>query len=160
VWKRIWLVAAVGVGTLAVTACSADETSPGDAVTIYGDGSIGCPDHRADDRSLPVGTVVYQAGDGEIRVIVTLTSAAPSATYEVFVWGDETCVTGGPFDPDETRGLIETDANGTGGLDFVLTDVQPGTYSLNVNLCCGSDGQQDPRHREMGTAQFSKVVVP
>lgn len=160
VCKPRWILLAVAVGALVVTSC---ETSPGDAVTIYGDGDISCPDHRADDQSLPVGTVVYQPGDDEIRVIITLTDAAPNAPYRVEVWSDESCTTG-PLEGDDESPLIETDENGAGELDFVLTGVAAGTYRLNVNLCCGGEDElgrpEDSRHREMGTAQFTEVIVP
>jgi hypothetical protein len=126
-------------------------------VTIYGDGDISCPDHKADDQSLPVGTVVYQPRVGEIRVIVTLIHAAPNATYGVEVWSHQSCKIGAPLGGRDEARSIDTDENGMGKLDFVLRAVEPGIYGLNVNLCCG--GGRDPRHREMGTAQFTTVMV-
>lgn len=106
---------------------------------------------------------MYQPGDDEIRVIITLTDAAPNAPYRVEVWSDESCTTG-PLKGDDETPSIETDENGAGELDFVLTGVEPGTYRLNVNFWCGGEddlgGPEDSRHREMGTAQFAEVIVP
>jgi outer membrane murein-binding lipoprotein Lpp len=128
------------------------------AVTIFGDGEISCPDHRADDESLPVGTIVYQPSEGEIRVIVTLTAAAPNWVYGVELWSDESCNSDTAFGfVDET---IETDETGAGELDFVVSGLEPGTYRLNVNVSSGGDVPEDLRHREMGTTQFTSVVVP
>ena len=129
------------------------------AVTIFGDGEISCPDHRADDESLPVGTVEYQADQGEIRVIVTLTDAAEDWTYGVEVWSDESCAFGeSPLGIADD--VLETDGNGSGELNFVVGGLEPGAYSVNINISSGGDVPADPRHREMGTAQFTDVVVP
>jgi hypothetical protein len=163
VWKPKWLVASVAICLLAVTSCSSGAT-PEDAVTIYGDGDIGCPEHRADGQSLPVGWVVYQPGEGEIRVIVTLTDAAPNAPYYVEVWIEESCEQGVPFKAADSPREFETNENGEGAIDFALTGLASRTFRLNVNLCCGTADldvpPEDPRHREMGTAQFTEVVVP
>jgi hypothetical protein len=181
---KYFVLTALVLMSLVASSCTSDATSGDDVttlpsedqVTIYGDGSIRCPDHRADDLSLPVGTVVFQPGDGEIRVTVTLTDAAPNASYEfIEVWSDESCTTHLPM-PLGPRNdpFIETDENGAGGTTFLIPGVGPGTYRLNVNLCCGAPpggvpdatGPQGPgsvpedfRHREMGTAQFTEVTV-
>ena len=144
---------------------SMDDQSPHDTalgssgpVTIFGDGEISCPDHRASDESLPVGTVEYLAGGGEIRVLVALTDAAQNWVYQVELWGDQSCARGGPL--DLSNGLLLTDSDGAGELAFVVTGLRPGSYRVNVNISSGSDVPPDPRHREMGTAQFTEVQVP
>lgn len=128
------------------------------AITIFGDGEISCPDHRVDDESLPVGTVEYQSDQGEIRVIVTLTDAAEDWTYGVEVWSDESCAFGEPLGIADD--VLKTDESGSGELGFVVGGLESGTYSVNINISSGGDVPADPRHREMGTAQFTDVVVP
>jgi hypothetical protein len=97
-------------------------------------------------------------------VIVTLTDAAPKAPYYVEVWIEQSCEQGRPFMAADSPREFETNENGEGAIDFALTGLGSRTFRLNVNLCCGADdpdlGPEDPRHREMGTAEFTEVVVP
>ena len=127
-------------------------------VTIFGDGEISCPDHRASDESLPVGTVEFQAGDGEIQVTVTLTDAAADWAYEVELWSDRSCATSGPLGLSSVQ--LVTDGSGAGALSFAVEGLGSGTYGVNVNISSGGNVPPDPRHREMGTAQFTEVIVP
>ena len=131
------------------------QPNPDDGVTIYGDGEISCPDHRASIESLPVGTITYRPDEGEIGVTITLTGAAPNVSYAVELWTNDSCSIGGPLTSEHG---IRTDGNGAGELEFTVTGLDPGSYALNVNLSTGSP-HEDPRHREMGTAQFTEVVV-
>ncbi len=128
--------------------------------TLYGDGGIGCPNHVADDQSLPVGEVAYFPGEGELRVVITLTDAAPNRAYGVELWGDESCdIAEHPWGPLGTSRRLTTDANGAGQLDHLFTGIPPGTYRVNVNLVTETDSDDDFRHREMGAATFTEVVV-
>ncbi len=130
------------------------------AVTLYGDGGISCPNHVADDESLPVGEVTYFPGEGELRVVITLTDAAPHRVYGVQLWSDESCRIAEPrWGPLGTSRRLTTDGNGAGELDHVFTGMAPGTYRVNVNLVTETDSHDDPRHREMGAATFTDVVV-
>lgn len=133
------------------------------AVTLYGDGSISCPNHVADDESRPVGRVEYFPGEGELRVVITLTDAASNRTYGVQLWTDESCGTaenpGGPFGASQR---LTTDGTGAGALEHVFTGIPPGTYRVNVNLVddlFDATTGDDFRHREMGAATFTDVVV-
>lgn len=127
-------------------------------VTIFGDGEISCPDHRASDESLPVGTVEYMAGESEIRVIVSLTDAAQDWAYQVELWSDQSCTREGPLGFSD--GLLLTDSNGAGELSFVVGGLGPGVYRVNINISSTRNVPPDPRHREMGTTQFTEVLVP
>jgi hypothetical protein len=141
---------------LAVPGCS----SASDAVTIYGDGDVSCPNHVADDDSLPVGTVRFEPGPGEVRVTVALTDAAPEWNYYVEVWTDEGCETETPLlgdEPADTR--FTTDGDGAGELEFVLTGIEPGTYQLNVDVVARLGEPADPRHAEIAAAEFTEVIV-
>lgn len=159
-------LAAVFALLVAVTACGTpqDSLAPEGSVTVYSDGTIGCPDHVAgadeDDDPVPVGTVSFEPGPGEVRVVVTLTDAAPDSMYYVEVWSDESCEVGRPLSGYDTPSPeFTTDGNGAGELDFVLTDVAAGTYGLNVDVVNSSGNLDDPRHREMAAATFTEVIV-
>jgi len=71
---------AVLVGATAAVAAppSAQESA---AQALYGDGSIDCPDHWADDTSTPVGAVEYTATKDGIHFRIVLTAAADNWTY-------------------------------------------------------------------------------
>jgi hypothetical protein len=141
--------------------CSSQDSaiSQEGAVTIFGDGAIGCPNHVADDDSLPVGTVTFEPGIGEVKVTVVLTDAAPDSRYYVEVWSDESCVVGEPLGGYDTPAPeFDTDGEGTGELDFVVPGLEPGTYRLNVDVVIMGEFE-DLRHREMGAAEFTEVVV-
>lgn len=132
----------------------------GTVVTVYGDGAISCPNHVADDLSLPVGTVEFQPGPGQIRVIVTLTDAAPGHDYRVELWSDQGCDPGEgpPAGAWAANQALTTDETGAGVVDHVFTGIDPGTHRVNVNLSTEPD-PDDHRHREMGGATFTDVVV-
>lgn len=132
---------------------------PEGAVTVYGDGDIGCPSHVASDTALPVGTVVFQPeAAGEVRVVVTLADAAADWEYDVELWSDESCLSGVPLSAFGVPRLT-TDADGAGELRHVFTELAPGTYRLNVNLSSRAGVPPDARHREMGASVFTEVVV-
>lgn len=128
------------------------------AVTLYGDGDISCPNHVADDESRPVGTVEYHPEEGQIRVIVRLTDAAPHAVYGVELWIRENCEPSFGAASGDRSARMTTDGNGAGELDHVFAGIDPQTYRVNVNLVTGAD-LDDPRHREIGAAVFTEVVV-
>lgn len=135
----------------------------GTVVTVHGDGNINCPNHVADDLSLPVGTVQFHPGPGQIRVIVTLTDAAPHRNYTLDLWSDAGCATfsgpeGLPVGAWTSDRVLRTDGEGAGELDHVFTGIDPGVHRVNVNLVTEPE-PNDPRHREMGAATFTEVVV-
>jgi hypothetical protein len=132
-------------------------------VTIHADGNISCPDHVSDNGSHPVGIVTYESGSGEVRVRVVLTDAAPDSRYYVEVWSDESCQVGQPLSGyDRPAPHFTTDSNGAGELEFVVPGIEPGAHMLNVNIVHSWESEgtlEDPRHREMGAAVFTEVVV-
>jgi hypothetical protein len=73
----------------------AELAVPGVVVTqtLYGDGDITCPDHWAQDLSLPVGRVRYQPSDDHIEITVNLDGAWPNTEYFVEVNTDTCCRT-------------------------------------------------------------------
>jgi hypothetical protein len=131
---------------------------------LYGAGDISCPEHWAQNQSLPVGTVGFEAGRGMFTVVVELIAAAPDSDYGVDVWEPETCL-GGPllFEAPVPR-VLTTDDAGSGRIEFVVDNVDPGLYRLNVNLIHTTwedafPNAEDTRLWEIGGAGFSLVEV-
>ena len=150
-------LASVLVGAMFVLS-GCDAGSREIEVTLYGDGDISCPDHWADDTSLPVGTVLYQPGEGELVVSVDFTEVAPSTGYEVSLWKDDSCEDEEPFyTPPWT---FRSNDQGVGSGQFVLSNLEPGTYQFSLNVVPFDDGADDPRLEEIATPEFSKVVIP
>lgn len=157
----VLLVVAVAWQALLAVSTPLPVVNGGETVaTVHGDGEISCPNHVADDLSLPVGTVAYFPGEGELRVVIRLTDAAPDRAYGVQLWSDESCdLVEHSWAPLGTSQRLTTDGNGAGELDHVFTGIPPGTHRVNVNLVTETDSHDDPRHREMGAATFTEVVV-
>lgn len=139
--------------------------------TLYGDGDIHCPNHWADEAAIPVGSVEFRPSEGAISVAVELTDAATDMEYRVEVFTLETmCEPGNatwqwPAWNLPTEPVFTTDESGAGGLEFVVENVDPGTYRLNVNVV--QNGWEDDwpttqniQLREIGGAGFSEVTVP
>ena len=131
------------------------HTTSDATVGIFGDGDISCPDHRASSDSLPVGTVNYQVGEGQVRVTVSLTAAQPEWTYNnIELWSAQNCTMLGAAGT-----TLRTDANGAGEVSFVVSGLEPGTYRVNVNVSSPGEVPGDRRYREMGSSQFVELVV-
>jgi hypothetical protein len=133
---------------------------------LYGAGDIGCPHHWAHDQSLPVGSVEFAAGEGLFTVVVELSAAAPNSEYGLEVLEPEDCEFGAPalFEGAAPRTLT-TDGTGAGRIEFVVEDVDPGIYRLNVNLVHNDwedafPDADDTRLWEIGGAGFSLVAIP
>ncbi len=149
------------------TPTSEPESVPvaGTEQILYGAGDISCPEHWAHNQSLPVGTVVFEAGEGMFTVGVELTAAAADSDYGVEVWEPETCRYGGPllFEAPAPR-VLTTDETGAGRIEFIVDNVNPGRYQLNVNVVHNDwedtfPNADDTRLWEIGGAGFSLVEV-
>jgi hypothetical protein len=138
---------------------------------LYGDGDIHCPNHWADEEAIPVGSVEFRPSEGAIAVAVELTDAATDMEYSVEVFTPEMMCEPGrvtwtwPSWSMPTEPVFMTDESGSGELEFVVENVDPGTYRLNVNVV--QNGWEDNwpttqniQLREIGGAGFSDVIVP
>jgi hypothetical protein len=150
------LVVLVGA-TAAVAAPPSAQLAQESAVqTLYGDGSIDCPDHWADDTSTPVGTVEYTATDDGIRFRIVLTAAAANWTYAAEI-GQQL---GDCIDWDRSQYYPEFTTDNTGAAVFEGTYLlEPGTYWVNVNIGGGSVPPPNLKHREIGPDGFVEISV-
>lgn len=158
--RIVLLLAVVLVLVVAAAALAAPPTEPGDrramVETLYADGSIGCPDHWADDLSTPVGKVVFRPTTDGVHFHVVFTDAAPNWQYEIVVnleSGD--CI---DWDAVQAFESLITDKNGTGVFDGTYL-ADPGTYSIEVNVVSEWGVTPNPKHREIGPAGFAEVTV-
>jgi hypothetical protein len=129
--------------------------------TIYGDGDVNCPDHWAQDESLPVGTVTFRPTDAGVDVEIVLTDAAPNWTYSVEVLPEDFCVSEEVLLASDVE--LVTDEDGAGQIRFAVTGLTPGTtYRLLVNVVSepSTEVPEDPRLREMAPAGLTEVAIP
>ena len=150
---RVTALIVVCVGLLA--GCAAE----GVEATIYGDGDVTCPNHWAQDESLPVGTVTFRPTNDGLDIEVDLTDAAPNWTYNAEVLPADFCETGTIL--AGVIGELLTDDTGAGRLE-VSVPVEPGAYELTVNVVSEPNDNvpEDPRLREMSPSGLTEVVVP
>ena len=63
-------------------------------LTLGADGSIDCPDHWAQDLSLPIGSVIYCPESDAVEITVTLDQAWLNWVYFVEVNTEDFCQDG------------------------------------------------------------------